>query len=116
MSYNVSSDDSYRKKVALNYGSICSNVRAVTLDRGYRNASGGIAINRLSRESGLSTATLYFLFNKPENFRSLDLVTLAKLCRVLKCQPGDLFTFVPGLTTDALGLNAASFAGLAGSR
>ena len=116
MSYNISPDDEYRKKIALTYGSIRNNVQERALELGYRNASGGVAVNRLSRESGLSTATLYFLLVKPEKFRSLDFVTLAKLCRVLKCQPGDLFEFVPGLTTDAMGLDASTFGALSGAR
>lgn len=116
MSYNVATDDSYRKRIALNFGSIQCHVKEVALDRGFRNKAGGVHINRLSREGHLSTNTLYFLLNKPQDYRAIDLVTLAKLCKVLRATPGELFTFVPGLTSDAMGLNTDLFAGLEGTR
>jgi DNA-binding Xre family transcriptional regulator len=116
MSYNVATDDSYRKKIALNFGSIRSHIKEIALDRGFRNKAGGVHINRLAREGHLSTNTLYFIFNKADSYRAIDLVTLAKLCKVLKAQPGELFSFVPGLTSDALGINTDLFASLEGTR
>lgn len=116
MSYNVATDDSYRKRIALQFGSIRCHVAAIALDRGFRNKSGGVHINRLAREGHLSTNTLYFLLNKPEMYRAIDLVTLAKLCKVLKATPGELFSFVPGLTSDAMGIDVDIFAGLDGTR
>jgi DNA-binding Xre family transcriptional regulator len=116
MSYNITKDDTYHKRMVLVYGSIISHVPEVALALGYRNKKGNVATTRLARESGISTATLHFLINQPEAFRQLNLITLAKLCKALKCQPGDLFEYVPGLSTSALGIDVSTFDNLMGVR
>jgi DNA-binding Xre family transcriptional regulator len=114
VSRNITQDDTYHKRMALVHGSIISHVKEVAIERGFRNARGAVHLTRLAREAAISTATLYYLFNHPEAFRQLNLITLAKLCAVLHCQPGDLFTHVPGLSTSALGIDVSSFANLSG--
>lgn len=116
MSYNVTKDDAYHKRMALTFGSIVSKVEERAKEQGFVNKSGGVALSRLARESGISTATLHFLFNRPETFRQLNLITLAKLCRTLRCQPGDLFQYVPGLSSAALGIDTSFFSNLQGTR
>ena len=47
----------------------------------------------LAERVGISVTNLSILKN---NARAVKLVTMAKLCRELDCQPGDLFEYVPG--------------------
>jgi DNA-binding Xre family transcriptional regulator len=48
----------------------------------------------LSRATGLGYAICYRLWNDEQ--RRVDLNTLASLCDVLECQPGDLLIYVSG--------------------
>jgi DNA-binding Xre family transcriptional regulator len=46
---------------------------------------------RLAQLSGLSLRTLYRLTRPDGKFDRIEAVTMDKLCRTLKCKPGDLF-------------------------
>lgn len=115
MSGSVAASQDRHTQVALIYGSVVSHVEELCIERGFSNKSGGANIDRVARESGISTATLYYLFKRPESFRALNFITAAKLCRLLKCDIGDLFSYVPGLTSQSLGINTSLFAGLKGT-
>ncbi len=53
-----------------------------------------IGLSELSARVGISPANLSILKN--EKGRAIRLSTLNKLCRVLRCQPGDLLEYVEG--------------------
>jgi DNA-binding Xre family transcriptional regulator len=116
MSNHITQDDAYHKRMALVYGSITSQVAERAKALGYITPRGTVATTRLSRASGISTGTLHYLFTRPDSFRSLNLITLAKLCKVLQAQPGELFAYVPGLSTSALGIDVSTFQNLSGTR
>jgi DNA-binding Xre family transcriptional regulator len=48
----------------------------------------GLALCRLTQESGVSYATLWGLFHKRSKMYRADV--LEKLCRAVRCQPRDL--------------------------
>lgn len=56
------------------------------LDRGLTSAAVAAAV-------GITPANLSIL--KTGKAKGIRFATLAKLCAVLECQPGDLLTFVP---------------------
>lgn len=45
----------------------------------------------LAKAAGLSFSTIYRLTRKDGEFGRVEARTIEKLCRVLECQPGDLF-------------------------
>ena len=47
----------------------------------------------LHRETGIAYSSLHKIGS--ERIRRLDLQHLAKICRALDCQPGDLLEYVP---------------------
>ena len=53
--------------------------------------NGNMKVSDLVKISGLNKNTLYSLY-KGEVTR-FDAVTLEKVCKALKCQPGDLLTY-----------------------
>lgn len=52
-----------------------------------------MSVTRLSEEVGITIANLSVLKNGKA--RALKISTLAKLCKALDCQPGDLLEFRP---------------------
>ncbi len=50
-----------------------------------------ITLTQLSKEVGVSVTNLSLLKNN--HVRAIRYSTLEELCRVLKCQPGDLFIY-----------------------
>jgi len=53
-----------------------------------------IDYKELARVTGMHPGTISKLKNNlPDR---LELVTLMKLCKALKCQPGDLLVYIPG--------------------
>jgi putative transcriptional regulator len=55
-----------------------------------------ISLTQLADRIGITLANLSIL--KTNKARAIRFTTLEALCRVLKCQPGDLLEFVPGGT------------------
>ena len=53
-----------------------------------------ISLTELADRIGITLANLSIL--KTNKARAIRFTTLEALCRVLKCQPGDLLEFVPG--------------------
>lgn len=49
----------------------------------------------LAQATGLTVPTCYELVKPDYRPGRIDTGTLAKVCAALKCQPGDLLTFVP---------------------
>lgn len=47
----------------------------------------------LARETGISTTTVHVLYH--DKWGGVDRNTLAQLCKVLECTPGELFTYEP---------------------
>ena len=45
----------------------------------------------LAKAAGLSLSTIYRLTQKDGEFVRVEARTIEKLCRVLECEPGDLF-------------------------
>ena len=45
----------------------------------------------LAKTAGLSLSTIYRLTRKDGEFVRVEAGTIEKLCRVLECEPGDLF-------------------------
>lgn len=64
---------------------ITKHVKEVAQKRGVRNA------HQLALTLGVADNVGVRLWN--EDFARLDFITLDKLCRALKCQPGTLFKF-----------------------
>ncbi|WP_216916180.1 helix-turn-helix domain-containing protein [Nocardia noduli] len=54
----------------------------------------GISMAELARQVGITEANLYTL--KRQDARAIRFSTLAKLCEVLQCTPGDLLVYEPG--------------------
>lgn len=50
---------------------------------------------RLAKLTGLTEATAYKLLDPSHDLRRIDVETLDRLCRVLKCKVGDLLEYVP---------------------
>ena len=46
----------------------------------------------LAKQTGISHTTLWRL--KKDKAQGINFITLDKLCETLKCQPGDMFTFI----------------------
>lgn len=90
------------------YGVVESYLEDVAKERGFAIKSGRykgmVNVGKLSKASGISTSTLWYLLRRPEEFRNLSVVTLAKLCSVLDCQVGDLLKYAPVPTRRALGI------------
>jgi DNA-binding Xre family transcriptional regulator len=64
---------------------ITTNVKAMAVKRGIENA------NQLSKALGVSPDLGARLWR--EDFLRIDLTTLDRLCRVLKCKPNDLLKY-----------------------
>ena len=80
--------------------SISLRLEECARDAGYvhyiHNRRGGqVNLWRIHKASGISYTTLYALFKRTEEIRGLDLTTLATLCQVFGCQPGDLIKYTP---------------------
>ncbi len=58
-----------------------------------------LSLNQLSLLVGISTVNLSNL--KTGKARAVRFSTLDALCRALRCQPGDLLEYRPGLEQDA---------------
>lgn len=56
-----------------------------------------ISLTELADRIGITLANLSVL--KTNKARAIRFTTLEALCRELKCQPGDLLEFTPGLDT-----------------
>jgi putative transcriptional regulator len=55
----------------------------------------GMTAYGLAKGAKLSTTVAYRLAGEGGRVRRLDTRTIDKLCRVLNCQPGDLFEYQP---------------------
>ena len=77
------------KLITLDYHALMikKHIREFAEKRGINNAYG------LQRAINVSPTVAAKLWS--ENFEMIGLGTLNKLCRVLKCQPDKLLTFVP---------------------
>jgi len=64
-----------------------NRVFAVMADRGIRTQT------ELAERIGLGISNVHNIVN--DNFKAIRRDTLESLCRVLNCQPGDLFEYVP---------------------
>ena len=75
-------------------GVIRSRVEEVAAANGFRIQAGRwkglINIESLSKKSGISSSTLYYLLRRPGQFHAISLVTLSKLCHAFGCDVGDL--------------------------
>jgi putative transcriptional regulator len=60
-----------------------------------------ISLTELADRIGITLANLSIL--KTNKARAIRFTTLEALCRVLRCQPGDLLEFVPGRGASAAG-------------
>lgn len=116
MSNYATGSEEYIAMIGRYYGSIESRVEQVAIERGFVTRNGTVNIDKLAKESGVSTSTLWYLFKDKTRFRAFNLVTLAKLCAALSAQPGDLLVFVPGGSTRGLGHSDSAFANLMGTR
>ena len=65
---------------------IISKVHAVAVDRGYRQAD-------LAKAAGIRLPTLSDMYTG--KIKRIQTEYIDGLCRVLHCQPGDLFEYVP---------------------
>lgn len=115
MSNYASGEESYLASAAAFYGSIQQHVEELAIKRGFTTRTGRVSFPKLSEASGVSTATLWYLIRDKKHFRSMNLVTLAKLCYALGAQPGDLLTYHPGGSAAGLGYSSEAFAGLMGT-
>jgi DNA-binding Xre family transcriptional regulator len=68
-------------------GMITPTIRAVAERRGIENA------NQLSKALAVSPDLSARLWR--EDFQRIDLATMDKLCRVLRCKPNDLLKYEP---------------------
>lgn len=50
-------------------------------------------IPALQKLSGVNKNTLYAIYNN--DITRIDLSVIARICRALNCQPGDLMTYIP---------------------
>ncbi len=116
MSNYASGNEQYHASIAQYYGSIESNLERLAIERGFVTRNGTVNIEKLSRASDVSTATLWYLLKDKTHFRAFNLVTMAKLCNVLNVQPGDLLTFVPGGSRAGLGYSDSAFVNLIGTQ
>ena len=64
-----------------------NRVFAIMADRGIRTQ------RELADRIGLGVSNVHNIVN--DNFKAIRRDTLENLCRVLNCQPGDLFEYVP---------------------
>ena len=69
-------------------------------------AAQAMTLADLSRGAGVTVANLGVLKNG--RARAIRFSTLAALCRVLGCQPGDLLTVVDPVSTDPMALEGLS--------
>lgn len=67
------------------------NLDRLLLDR-------GLTLTELAERVDLTIVNLSIL--KTNKARAIRFSTLEALCRVLRCQPGDLLQFVPGAAED----------------
>lgn len=58
----------------------------------------GISLNQLSEEVGISLANLSILKNNKG--KAVRFSTLAELCRILDCQPGDILEYIEDNTEE----------------
>lgn len=116
MSNYATADDSYLLAIAHYYGSIEQTAEELAIARGFVTRNGTVSINKLSDASGISRATLWYLFRGKKAFRSMNLVTLSKLCHALNAQPGDLLQYVPGGSERGLGYSSDAFTNLRGTQ
>ncbi len=56
-------------------------------------AERGLSVSKVARMADLAWKTVDLLVK--DQGAQFDRVTLDKICRVLECQPGDLFEFIP---------------------
>ncbi len=78
-----------------NRGRIVLDIEAIARARGVVNADGRANVMRLERLTGMSYTSLVHLLRQPERAERIYLSTLAQLCEVLGCQPGDLLRYEP---------------------
>lgn len=116
MSNYAVAEESYIAQAAAFYGSIQQHVEERAIARGFTTRTGRVSFPKLSEASGVSTATLWYMFRDKKHFRALNLVTLAKLCYALGAQPGDLLSYHPGGLAGGLGYSSEAFAGLMGTK
>src|SRR5690242_3032519 len=71
--------------------------------RGYVNGPGRwrglVNVWALARDAGLAYSTVAPLIRHPERAHAIELTTLAALCEVLDCQPGELLTYSSGASS-----------------
>lgn len=60
--------------------------------------SKGKNVRQICLETGIAYNTVLHLFRKSAT--RIDLKTIDALCRVLECQPGDLFAWMPDESLD----------------
>lgn len=53
----------------------------------------GMTAYQLAKESGLPIASAYRLARPGGSFRRIEARTVDRLCRALRCRPGDLFVY-----------------------
>lgn len=116
MSNYATGSESYLAAIADFYGSIEQTIEELAIARGYVTRNGTVNLNTLAKASGVSTSTLWYLFRDKRAFRSMNLVTLSKLCHTLHAQPGDLLRYVPGGSGRGLGYSSEAFAQLRGTQ
>jgi DNA-binding Xre family transcriptional regulator len=116
MSNYASAEEPYIAQAAAYYGSIQQHVEELAIKRGFVTRNGRVSFPKLSQASGVSTATLWYLLRDKKHFRAMNMVTLAKLCYALGCQPGDILTYHPGGTAAGLGYSEEAFSHLMGTR
>lgn len=116
MSNYAAPGDAYLAAIADFYGSIEQTIEELAIARGFVTRNGTVNLNTLSDASGISTSTLWYLFRNKRAFRSMNLVTLSKLCYTLNAQPGDLLRYVPGGSGKGLGYSSETFTKLRGTQ
>lgn len=68
---------------------------------------GEVNVMRLARGTGLNYTTAKAIVRHPEEAKNISFETLARLCKFLGCQPGDLLEYVPAGVGPKAGISEA---------
>lgn len=88
------------------YGVITIHLKELMISRGMVNGPrtqrayrGQPSIAQLCRATGLHRDKAWQLLNHPHTIRHFSFSTIAKICKALKCQPGDFLRWQPTFTS-----------------
>lgn len=81
------------------FGTINIDFTAVAQRAGLAHTSGPhigrVNFTRVQALARLSNATTFYLMRHPEVVHRIDMITLAKLCYLFRCQPGEFLSYTP---------------------